>query len=837
MIVRESNRPKADASPAKWPPKSPFEALQSSPRGRKRIEEARERFNVSPSPSPTKRLPIAQLEADLEDEDDEDEETLQLKLQAIEAKLKLKRLQAARAKKREAASQSSDDRSISRTSSRPSTVTGLHRDPSSISAGSSLVTDSRSTSSRSFVQVPLSPVKKEQTPVEAASPARRLGIDKGLRAEDVSLKRAASSKFGGTIPRSSDKHGISRSRSITGNTASSTQERPKSFSERIAEVRRQEKTKEDREARFERARSQGFGLKQLMDEVGDKEASLRSQSSTLTANSQHERVSTTSGFRDLPTPASSFERGRPEGHAPAAPTPSMTAPGRTQQDNIHANAASESGSSEEISTFDPFTSLHLTKRVTPHATVQRLLTPHSTFTIPQLLATVKGPDFDPPDCPNDSYVVLAVLAKKSTPQDHKKRGGVSVGALANNSTNGHGEGDGEGAGRNKFMVLNLCDLKWEIDLYLFGAAFNKLWKLTPGTVIAILNPDILPPLPHRKDTNAFSLKLAGNEDTVVEIGTSRDLGWCESRKSDGQLCGSWIDKRKTQFCEYHINLQVDKARRGRMEINGMGRTPHFGSSGGGGGGAGRGMFGASKSTFGSGQSRNTGLLPGSKVHDRSTGTTLYMAPGMGSRNSGPPRGGRKKPEENRSVFEDPFIGTLTSYNERGPSREELAKKRKVARDKERALASSLGKLGAGMGSQYLRMREPGAESTDGGEAMVGNGEKEPLDNTGGADAEALGLLGNKASEIRLSPGRGKRKRADGSEPMGWGGAKKSDWLDTSRPKPPSKAKPDSGPRNEEMSPRKRARFLLETKGIRIPGRESLGVPGTNVDDDDDLEIV
>ena len=75
--------------------------------------------------------------------------------------------------------------------------------------------------------------------------------------------------------------------------------------------------------------------------------------------------------------------------------------------------------------------------------------------------------------------------------------------------------------------------------------------------------------PKNKDSGAFSLKLSSSEETVLEIGTASDLGFCKATKRDGKECLQWIDGRKTEFCEFHISLKVDKARKGRMEFNTM----------------------------------------------------------------------------------------------------------------------------------------------------------------------------------------------------------------------------------------------------------------------------
>ncbi|KAI7600060.1 hypothetical protein KC319_g22723, partial [Hortaea werneckii] len=105
VIVRESPRAKVSPdkpqSQAQWPPKSPFQALLSSPSGRKRWQDrrgqARDR-SLSPSPikSSSRKLQAVAMPSDDEmdmgrgadddEEDDDDEETLRLKMEAIQAR-------------------------------------------------------------------------------------------------------------------------------------------------------------------------------------------------------------------------------------------------------------------------------------------------------------------------------------------------------------------------------------------------------------------------------------------------------------------------------------------------------------------------------------------------------------------------------------------------------------------------------------------------------------------------------------------------------------------------------------------------------------------------------
>src|SRR5699024_11025303 len=127
----------------------------------------------------------------------------------------------------------------------------------------------RSKSQLDDVQVPLSPTRRPVAPTEPASPRRVvLGIDKGLKGHDVSLKRPSSAKAGSRpTSRFGARDGaVSRTGSDLGSRPQSSAssdgvKRPKSFSERIAESRNVEKVRMEKSERAERIqanRSSGF---------------------------------------------------------------------------------------------------------------------------------------------------------------------------------------------------------------------------------------------------------------------------------------------------------------------------------------------------------------------------------------------------------------------------------------------------------------------------------------------------------------------------------------------------------------------------------------------------
>lgn len=714
------------------------------------------------------------IDSDDGEEEEDDEETLQLKLQAIEAKLKLKRLQQAK----KAASAVEADGSVP--SSRASTALGMR------------MSDMPRTDSN--VQVPHSPVRARREPEEQKSPARViLGIDKGWTARDVSLKR----------PGSSVSAGLSR----TSSTRTAEPPKIKSFSERIAESRIREKEREEKETKLEARRSKGFGLHNIQG-LNDRPISRTGSSLSTSTRSSREmppskalnrtHVRSMSDIRQLSTPRPGFSR------SDQSDNTQPMKPGTTPSATKYAEVASRDDSTEAPS-FESFSGLHLKKRTLQHNVVARTLEGKAIFTLPQLLKSVKAPEYDPPDLENE-YVVLGVICHKSTPYKTKN--------AAQDQTKNSTERDLDT--RNNFMVLRLTDFKWEVDLFLFDTGFSQFWKLPIGTLVAILNPDIMPPRKDKIDTGKFSLKLSSSDDTILELGVARDLDFCQAHKKDGKQCDQWIDSRKTEVCEFHLGLQMEKMKKGRMEINtmtGFGRGPS-------GAGGKFGMFGGGRGRGGS--FKGDELKREGRYHDRELHETVFIAPRPG--------GAARAIDRDEQSWE------------RGASREERWRKQLAEKEKERELAAKLGSMGDGTtGGDYLRIKGAGTPnlpargSTLRQDSQSSKAEKPP-------EADFSSLLNRTSADVSMAPAKRKRlgslKSVSSTEPIGWGKALKYGRI------PSPKKEIDSAMRGtREPSPaKKKARLLLPEKGIREPGRDSLGGMDIGLiaamdEDDDDLEVI
>ncbi|KAL9610432.1 MAG: hypothetical protein Q9167_004857 [Letrouitia subvulpina] len=790
-----------------WPPRSPHEALLSSPSGRRQLRRCQDFRSTSPSPlkksSTTPNLSRAFSSQFQEAEnDDEDEETLQLRLEALEARLKLKKLQ----QKKKTTSSPIDD--------------GKENKLLTTKIGSEKLGKPRSTHENSKeIQIPVSPQRKYVVAEEQKSPGRvLLGIDKGLKSKDISLMNPTRNR------RLYDEHPFAGTGAWTGGAIDSISSpsltqlsqisAPKSFSERIAETRRHDKEHKDRAKSLRQQRSNGFGVRQedidrlkgdaaaraaeTKEPIGrgllpqscegfSRDDVLRAKNGSTRALPRSNIISgersngSTRKFRN-PNLSPEFvkpmstERPNPR-HRSTSPTPSAKPRKR------------ESSRSADRSLFEPFSSIHLSKRLLPHDFLTRTFSQKSTLLLSDLLGAVKAPDYSLPNNLEPDCVVLAVVASKSLPLNHKethKKKEPTEGPVSSLTE----AADSEANTRGKYMALTLTDLKWTLDLYLFTTAFTRWRKLNPGTLIAILNPSIMPPPPHNPHNNRFSLALDSSDDTILEIGTSRDLGWCSSLRKDGAPCNSWIDKRHTSVCEFHVDFMIEKTKRGRMEVNGMsapfapggrrgGRTGFWG----GGKGPKSNSFTVSKSFADFGR-RGDGLLREGPQYDRTTGSTYFIGPSPGSY-------GRSAA---RLLDTDGAV-------ERGGSREERVRKRLAEREREREIAQKLGHGGQGMGGEYLRMKHDTAAANSATNSSSNDGSsrlEEPF------DAATLGLLAHKAVDVHLSPL--KKKRPGTSI-------------------------------NQEV--KKKTRFVTE-KGIKEAGRESFGTTEgrqEKLDDDDDLDIV
>lgn len=693
-------------------------------------------------------------------DDDDDEETVQLKLQQIQAQLRLKKLRKDKARAQQdpqgSSSQTSeqDNGRISRPDSASTMRPGLRIKEIRRADG----TDGRPRSQPPSVEVPASPVRKALPPPTQTSPSRLLlGIDKGLKGNDISLKRAPSLK------RSQDDTGES-SQAVGGylrrsRTPAAPEEKPwpLSFSERLAAARTEEKTRQETRAKAARSRSSAFDVSmQEMEDYKTKAVEIPEELSPRNRGHAREEITGSDRWK-----AGGLHR---SDTAPSMGTVSRFGSGRTVSQSSQTPIANSFSSatteveklpSTQSASFDAYSGFHLSKRILPHQVVARATSGKTTFSVKDLLRQVKAPDWSLPDEVIDS-VVFAIVASKSDPRSHKPQYDAETGKMKSSD-------------RGKYMVLTLVDLQYEIELFLFNTGFERFWKLSTGTVVAILNPDIMPPPPGRQDTGRFSLTINSDADTILEIGTARDLGYCKSVKADGDLCNSWVNARRTEHCEFHTNTALSRTRSARMEINstgGLGNSTVRGKD--------------------YGRSQDRTWRESAETKRKAKIAETHGAFDWDSRSRYFMNGGNRGQSAASLIDRD---GIMSDTRERA----EGLKRRLAAKEKERDIAKKLGKMGGGgMGGEYMRISgsAPIAEASTARTGSRATSRFGPGRSTAGAvpsassfrpdvrlpgvslpsddsqrkvDARSLGLIAPKGSEMKISLSPIKRKRQDSTQ--------------------------------------------------------------------------
>ncbi|KRT80966.1 hypothetical protein AMK59_5204, partial [Oryctes borbonicus] len=119
---------------------------------------------------------------------------------------------------------------------------------------------------------------------------------------------------------------------------------------------------------------------------------------------------------------------------------------------------------------------------------------------------------------------------------------------------------------NQFSIWSLSDLHANLkttSLFLFGKAYQNLWKTVVGTVVAVLNPNVLDKKDGSKDEACLSVD---NHQKVMILGQSKDFGICKSTKKSGEPCTAFININECEFCIYHLKQEYQKfSKRSEMQ--------------------------------------------------------------------------------------------------------------------------------------------------------------------------------------------------------------------------------------------------------------------------------
>ncbi|XP_017795676.1 PREDICTED: protein MCM10 homolog [Habropoda laboriosa] len=126
---------------------------------------------------------------------------------------------------------------------------------------------------------------------------------------------------------------------------------------------------------------------------------------------------------------------------------------------------------------------------------------------------------------------------------------------------------------NSYAIWKISDLSENMNtvcLFMFSNAYKTLWKTTIGTVIGVLNPNVL----ESKDSTDLATLSTDNPQKVMILGKSKDMGKCRSIKKNGEPCNSIVNISRCEFCLYHIKQEYKKCS-SRAELQSFSNTQKF----------------------------------------------------------------------------------------------------------------------------------------------------------------------------------------------------------------------------------------------------------------------
>ncbi|XP_042229789.1 protein MCM10 homolog isoform X2 [Homarus americanus] len=140
------------------------------------------------------------------------------------------------------------------------------------------------------------------------------------------------------------------------------------------------------------------------------------------------------------------------------------------------------------------------------------------------------------------WVTIGVLVSKSDPKTSQKGSQYSI-----------------------WKLSDLTDCTKTVAVFLFSGAHKGLWKSSVGTVVGLLNPQIMKDRQGEKNTDLLTLSISDHHKAMV-MGSSKDLGWCKGRTKQNSQCKYFVNKSSCEFCLYHIQREYQKTSAKRADI-------------------------------------------------------------------------------------------------------------------------------------------------------------------------------------------------------------------------------------------------------------------------------
>uniref|UniRef100_A0A1A8FBI2 Protein MCM10 homolog n=1 Tax=Nothobranchius korthausae TaxID=1143690 RepID=A0A1A8FBI2_9TELE len=123
-----------------------------------------------------------------------------------------------------------------------------------------------------------------------------------------------------------------------------------------------------------------------------------------------------------------------------------------------------------------------------------------------------------------------------------------------------------------WKLSDLHNLEVFVSLFLFGDVHKEHWKMEPGTVIGLLNPNSMK---QRDGYDGVSLTVDHSQKVLV-MGEAQDFGTCKAVKKNGEPCSQIVNMYECQYCQYHVKAQYKKmsSKRAELQSSYSGKPPN-----------------------------------------------------------------------------------------------------------------------------------------------------------------------------------------------------------------------------------------------------------------------
>ncbi|XP_026673166.1 protein MCM10 homolog [Ceratina calcarata] len=190
---------------------------------------------------------------------------------------------------------------------------------------------------------------------------------------------------------------------------------------------------------------------------------------------------------------------------------------------------------------DPFFGLRIVSPVVSSAELKARMSDKTAVTISKVKYHLAM------DKTDKDWVIAGVLISKSPPKTSQKGSLYSIWKISDLSEN----------------MSTVC-------LFMFSKAYKTLWKTTIGTVIGVLNPNVL----ESKDNTDLATLSIDNPQKMMILGKSKDMGKCRSKKKNGEACSNIVNINRCEFCLYHVKQEYKKCS-ARSELQSFSNSQKF----------------------------------------------------------------------------------------------------------------------------------------------------------------------------------------------------------------------------------------------------------------------